>query len=238
MISTLDKENNRINYTNPIVLGDGTVFSGGIDCQKIYKLNYQFDDTGHKREIIKGMGVHFCTDHQMCMNTLFDNPDWDEKTRSMLITMVPRLTTVLYGTHLLRPKLFNKLFNEYKENVFGPELGPWIKKGIKKGKGEENELVRQLISTYIWSHINRRDDDDQDTLTIHDSPSCSEEYIEEIKNNWKDSNLAKRFSIKSWDVYKTYLRNGYLKPIWTTNNLGSGEFNIPKEVLKKYEVVS
>ena len=137
MISTLDKENNRINYTNTIVMGDGNYFSGGIDCQKIYKLIYQFDDTGHNREIIKGMGIHFSYDHQVCMNTLFDNPDWDEETRSMLINMVPRMTTILYGTYLLRPKLFNKLFNEYKENLFGPELGPIIKKGIKRErKGE------------------------------------------------------------------------------------------------------
>ena len=170
------------------------------------------------------------------MNTLFDNPDWDEETRSMLINMVPRMTTILYGTYLLRPRLFNKLFNEYKENLFGPELGPIIKKGIKKGKGKENELVRQLVSTYIWNHINRRDDDDQDTLTIYDSPSYSEEQLEQLKNTWKDSPLAKRRSIKSWDEYKIYLRNGYLQPTWTTNNLGSGEIDLPEEVLKKYEV--
>ena len=211
MIRTLDKENNRYTHTPTVYMTDDGEFCEGIDLNQTYQVNYEFANSKHKRTVFKGSGWRLLEGYHQTLMNLFNDPEIDEKTMENFKIDIPKFTFVLYGTYLLKRSDFNRHFNNYKQ-TFGPELGRMIKNGIKKGKGENFEIVQHIICMYIWKHLKCEErEPNQNIINIVDLPQRKEEDFDDEweRKHWKTQPLTQRLELKKFEDFKSLILNEF-----------------------------
>lgn len=222
MLVKLDKENNRYSYTPTVYMDNNTESCEGLDLTKTYQVNYEFLNSKYKRTVFKDSGWRLLEGYSSTLNFLFDNPEWSDEDMRNLKIEVPKMVFTLYGTYLLKRSDFNKLFNHYKE-CFGPELGQIVKKGIKKGKGKDFEIVKNIMCMYIWKHFSGPESNQGDILTVIDTPQMKEGDFDEIRyrKEWKEQPITERLGLKTYEEFKEVILNefGSLQKRYESSNL-------------------